>query len=271
MQWKSSAFAASGPTELTSIWPSRSPLTVFGSRGPTLNASPKCGVPCQRADRCGAMFRRLVCDSFPQALWFAKRLYAGNATTSMGRQPRIAYFSSLTDRNPYLVTCLRRANWQSANRRRNKRPTLWTAPHRVESLSLVKGSPARRPPQIDFGPSSFMQHQATQPPSEMTLIGLNYAPRAWRSGHSFYSILSLAMAFVVIAWLYFVEFERPRSHQGGPLWEALWENASWPGGIGIGCAVLGLLQTGRKRSLSIVAIVIIVIAYIILSPAANFA
>jgi hypothetical protein len=79
------------------------------------------------------------------------------------------------------------------------------------------------------------------------------------------------MALVTVAWLYYVQFERPRYHMGGPFWEALWDNAGWPGGIGLVLAVVGLIQTSRKRVLSIVAIVIIVLAYILLPPPMNFA
>ena len=116
-----------------------------------------------------------------------------------------------------------------------------------------------------------MQQAEAQPPTDAAPVVLDYAPRSLRPRHSFYSILSLAMAVVVVAWLYYVEFCRPRYHMGGPFWEALWSNAFWPGGIGIGLAVVGLLQAGRKRALSIVAIAIIVLAYILLAPPNNFA
>jgi len=79
------------------------------------------------------------------------------------------------------------------------------------------------------------------------------------------------MAIVVVAWLYYVEFSRPRWHEGGPFWQALYENAGWPGGIGIVSAIIGLMQKDRRRSLSIVAIAIIVLAYIVLAPPENFA
>ena len=58
---------------------------------------------------------------------------------------------------------------------------------------------------------------------------------------------------------------------GGPFWEALWDNASWPGGIGFTLAVVGLIQNSRKRILSIVAIIVIVLAYVLLAPPMAFA
>ena len=116
-----------------------------------------------------------------------------------------------------------------------------------------------------------MLQEEDHPPNSPVVVALEYAPRSLRPRHSFYSLLSLAMAVLVVVWLWYVAFCRPRYHMGGPLWQALWENADWPGRIGIGAAVLGLLQTGRKRTLSIVAIVIILLAYVILSPPMNFA
>lgn len=79
------------------------------------------------------------------------------------------------------------------------------------------------------------------------------------------------MALVTVGWLCYVQFQRPRYHQGGPFWEALWDNAMWPGGIGLALAVVGLIQNSRKRVLSIVAIVVIVLAYVLLPPPMNFA
>ncbi len=102
-------------------------------------------------------------------------------------------------------------------------------------------------------------------------IPLEYAGLSLRRRHSFYSCASLVMAVVTVAWLYYVEFERPLYHMGGPLWEALWENAVWPGGIGVALAAVGLAQRSRKRVLSIVAIAIIVLAYVLLAPPMNFA
>lgn len=58
---------------------------------------------------------------------------------------------------------------------------------------------------------------------------------------------------------------------GGPFWEALWDNVGWPGGIAVFLAIAGLFQTSRKRGLSIVAIVVTVLAYLLLPPPYNFA
>lgn len=79
------------------------------------------------------------------------------------------------------------------------------------------------------------------------------------------------MAGVTVAWLGYVELGRPRYHMGGPFWVTLWSTAYWPGGIGLVLAVIGLTQTSRKRVMSIVATVVIVLAYLLLSPPLNFA
>src|SRR5207249_685114 len=115
-----------------------------------------------------------------------------------------------------------------------------------------------------------MQQEAAQSPT-VTPTPLDYAGHSLRRRHSFYSCASVVMALVTVAWLYYVQFERPRYHQGGPFWEALWDNSIWPGGIGLTLAVVGLIQNSRKRILSIVAIVIIVLAYTLLPPPLNFA
>lgn len=104
-----------------------------------------------------------------------------------------------------------------------------------------------------------------------TPIALDYAQHSLRPRHSFYSCDSLAMAFVTVVWLYYVQFERPRHHMGGPFWSALWSNSEWPGGIGLILAVVGFIQNSRKRILSIVAIIAIVVAYVLLMPPVQFA
>ena len=108
-------------------------------------------------------------------------------------------------------------------------------------------------------------------PSPPRSIALDYAPPTLRRGHSFYSVLSLVMAGVTVGWLYYVQYVRPRYHQGGPLWEALWQWASLPGSIGVVLAIIGLSQSSRKRILSVVALAIIVLAYLLLPPPNNFA
>ena len=100
---------------------------------------------------------------------------------------------------------------------------------------------------------------------------VDYASTPLRPSNSFCGVLSLAMAALTVAWLAYVEFCRPRYHEGGPFWHALWSNVLWPGGIGMALAVVGLLQPSRKRVPRIVAIVIIVVAYVVLAPPYNFA
>lgn len=102
-------------------------------------------------------------------------------------------------------------------------------------------------------------------------IPLDYAGPSLRRCHSFYSWASLVMAVVTVAWVYYVQFERPPYHMGGPFWETLWDNALWPGGIGLALAAVGLSQRSRKRVLSIVAIVANALAYVLLTPPMNFA
>jgi hypothetical protein len=81
----------------------------------------------------------------------------------------------------------------------------------------------------------------------------------------------MAMAVLTVAWLYYVQFERPRYHMGGPFWQALWDTSWLPGGIGLLLAAVGLIRNSRKRVLSLVAIVVIVLAYALLMPPMNFA
>ena len=64
---------------------------------------------------------------------------------------------------------------------------------------------------------------------------------------------------------------------GGPFWRALWDNEAWPGGIGLVLAAVGLVQDSldsrgsRKGILSIIAIAVIVLAYLLLPAPMNFA
>ncbi len=100
---------------------------------------------------------------------------------------------------------------------------------------------------------------------------LDYAPRSLRPRHSFFSLLSLIMAGVSVVWLGFILFRygggTPHYRIGDPLWCALYDTYQWPGEIGVGLAVLGILQNGRKRTLSFLAIGIIVAAYVALAAA----
>ncbi len=79
------------------------------------------------------------------------------------------------------------------------------------------------------------------------------------------------MSGVTVAWMGYLHYCHPRFHQGGPFWEALCENMLWPGGITIALAIMGLIQNSRKRKLSIAAIVVTVLAYLLLGPPLNFA
>jgi len=115
-----------------------------------------------------------------------------------------------------------------------------------------------------------MRQEVVQTPREAP-VPLDYAPHSLRRRHSFYSCAALVMALVSVAWLCYVQFARPRYHMGGPFWEALWDNAGWPGGIGLALALVGLIQNSRKRILSIVAIGVIVLAYVLLAPPMAFA
>ena len=103
---------------------------------------------------------------------------------------------------------------------------------------------------------------------------LDYAPRSLRPRYSFYSILALVMAGASILWLGYIHAclgRTPHWQLFNPLWVALYDNYQWPGGLGIAFAVVGLMQNSRKRKLSIVAVVIIVITYVLLMPPGNFA
>jgi hypothetical protein len=113
-----------------------------------------------------------------------------------------------------------------------------------------------------------MQQEGSQ---LQTRAALDYAPPALRRRHSFYSILSLALAALTVGWLWYVEFVRPKYHQGGPLWEVLWDWSWLPGTLGFLLAIIGLHQESRKRWLSVVAMVVIVLAYLLLPPPKNFA
>jgi hypothetical protein len=100
---------------------------------------------------------------------------------------------------------------------------------------------------------------------------LDYATPSPRRRQSTYGWLAITMAVVSIGWLGYVQFARPRYHEGGPLWRALWQSYWLPGGIGLALALAGLVQEGRKRSASILAIILIVLAYFLLPPPNNFA
>jgi hypothetical protein len=89
--------------------------------------------------------------------------------------------------------------------------------------------------------------------------------------HSFFSVLSVGMSLVTVGWLGYVQFARPRYHQGGPFWVALWEWSLVPGAITLLLAIIGILQGRRKRWLSFVAMAIVFLAYLLLPPPSNFA
>jgi hypothetical protein len=119
-----------------------------------------------------------------------------------------------------------------------------------------------------------MRREADQTPTKVPTdrpVPLNYAPRSLRLRHSFFSCASMAMAVLTVAWLYYVQYERPRYHMGGPFWKALWDTSWLPGGIGLVLAAVGLIQNSRTRVLSVVAIVVIVLAYVLLMPPLHFA
>lgn len=113
-----------------------------------------------------------------------------------------------------------------------------------------------------------MQQDASGPPAGATL---DYAGRASKPRHSIFGAAAVAMAGLTVGWLLYVQFARPRFHQGGPIWEALWRWALLPGLIGLVLAVVGVARGGRKRFVSILAIVVIVLAYLLLPPPLNFA
>lgn len=105
-------------------------------------------------------------------------------------------------------------------------------------------------------------------------VPLDYARRSLRPRHSFFSVLAVIMAGVSVLWLGYVQ-AKLGNHIGAslldnPVASALLDTYEWPCGIGIGLAVLGILQTGRKRTLSFLAIGIIVAAYVLLMPSLNF-
>jgi hypothetical protein len=103
---------------------------------------------------------------------------------------------------------------------------------------------------------------------------LDYAPRSLRPRHSFFSILALVMACISVLWLGYIRAclgTTPHWQTFNPLWVALYDNYQWPGEIGIALAVVGLIPNSRKRKLSIIAVVIIVITYVLLLPTGNFA
>lgn len=117
-----------------------------------------------------------------------------------------------------------------------------------------------------------MPPDANQAQTQPTMpLELDYARRSLRPRHSFYSCLALVMSGVTVAWMWYLSYCHPRYHQGGPFWEALFDNMLWPGGITMALAVIGLIQNSRKRKLSIVAIVVTVLAYLLLVPPMNFA
>ena len=98
-------------------------------------------------------------------------------------------------------------------------------------------------------------------------MGCHHLPGA----QSTYGWMAIAMAVVSFGWLWYVQFVRPRYHYGGPLWRVLWELYWLPGGIGVALAFGGLVQEGRRRTTSVVAIALIVLAYVLLPPPNNFA
>jgi 8-oxo-dGTP pyrophosphatase MutT (NUDIX family) len=99
-----------------------------------------------------------------------------------------------------------------------------------------------------------------------------HAPPALGPRHSFFGMLALIMAGVTILWLGYIHpFGTPHYLVRDPLWVTLYENFQWPGYIGLGLAVVGLIQSRRKRILNIIAIIIIVLEYVLLFPPFNFA
>jgi hypothetical protein len=110
----------------------------------------------------------------------------------------------------------------------------------------------------------------TQAQADMP-VPLDYAPRSLRPRHSFYSCASIGMAILTVAWFSYVQVAHPRYHPGGPLWTALRETSMFPAAIGLVLAGIGLIQNGRKRILSIVAIVVILLTCLLLRPPLAFA
>src|SRR5689334_16031466 len=92
-------------------------------------------------------------------------------------------------------------------------------------------------------------------------VTLDYASRPPRRRHSLWSCGALVVGLMTVGWLYFVQVGHPHLHEGGPVWGAMFENAWWPGTVGLVLAVVGLFQKRRKCTLSIVAIIVIVLAY----------
>jgi hypothetical protein len=113
-----------------------------------------------------------------------------------------------------------------------------------------------------------MRQEASQLPKSTPL---DYAPRVDRRKRSFQGFLPVTMALVTVGWLGYVQFARPRYHQGGPLWEVLWEWSLLPGAITVLLAIPGLRRQRRNRWASVAAIAIVLVAYVLLSPPNNFA
>jgi hypothetical protein len=113
-----------------------------------------------------------------------------------------------------------------------------------------------------------------EPPDNPTPIGtaappptarretLDYAPGWTRRKYSFIDILAIVMAMVTVAWLYYVEYYGGGTNGDDPLWEALYENALWPGGITLALSVIGVLRNDRSV-LSVAAIAIALWAYVL--------
>jgi hypothetical protein len=82
------------------------------------------------------------------------------------------------------------------------------------------------------------------------------------------------MAGVSVLWLGYVHSclgTPPHWQLFNPIWVALYDHYECPGEIGIALAVVGLIQNSRKRTLSLIAVIVIVVAYALLLPPGNFA
>jgi hypothetical protein len=104
--------------------------------------------------------------------------------------------------------------------------------------------------------------EAGPPPPGVGAETLDYAPRKVGKKRSFIDILAIIMAIVTMAWLYYVEYYGGSTNGGGPLWEALNENAFWPGGITLALSVIGVVRNDRSV-LCVAAIAIILWAYVL--------
>jgi len=90
----------------------------------------------------------------------------------------------------------------------------------------------------------------------------------------FCGYLSLVMAGITVAWLCFLTltalYDNPWAGNS-PYWYAMLANCMWPGAIGLALAVAGLFQERRGRKPSVLAILVILLAYIVLPMNFNFA